>query len=930
MIHDLGAWSGGTLPDYDVAIVGSGPAGMTLVNELSDSGLRICVLESGGLRPTRHGDALRVVRSEGIEIKDYSRERVLGGASTTWAGLSSPLDAIDMEAREILAVPGWPIRRDELLTYWARAVHYRFAPLEMFGAGGFDAVRGKGDVEPTWSGLEEKVFLAAGEPQDFGAEWRHVFEREHADLYLDATVLRLQRGASEHGVAGCVVRSRTGAQHVVSARRVVLATGGIENARLLLASTDRCPAGLGNERDQVGRYLMNHPKHYYGTLHLARPVRELPYFFGCLYKGYAGYAGLRLTDERLRELGLFNGYVRFEPLFPWSDNRGVEALVLLVKRSRGLFRRWKEARRDTIVTLRDYSETGDDSDLQNERKTLLERVGLLGLILVHLPSVLRYALSRLRDGRAPLVKTVRLRNFMEMEPHPENRVLLGDGLDPYGQAVPVVRHAPTERDRRSLVALHAALAREVERNGLGRLTSSLADEPRWPVNLDASHHMGTTRMGRDPATSVVDPDCRLHGADNVYLAGASVFPTSGCANPTFTLVALAIRLADHLRARLGAPPAPASVPAVSAGPRVRLPLPPPAPGTRRVLVVGGGARVATDVLPALISLPDLYSVAGVYARSAHPVESCPHVVDCRPLKTLSAQDLAGVDLIHMAVSKGAVPAVLARLLEHDVSGIDLLIDTPVLLFKHLHHVKRLSAFRNAGVAEDCATLPWIPLVARAVEQGLIGTPTALLLDRSAYRYHGYALAKTLLGCPTIVAARRTRRPDGGSEHEIRLGNRTTARLAGPRDYASGRWAMRGSGGTITDAPDDAWDDVPGTAPAPRLRLELCVEQRTCTGFRLGDLVEPLAPSERQLLGPVRPGESVTARMDDLKRVGLARMLREIHAGGAGYPLLDGLDDMAVDMLCERLGAYRATPITSVHSAMARACLGAFTRLVARG
>src|SRR4030095_2122925 len=117
-------------------------------------------------------------------------------------------------------------------------------------------------------------------------------------------------------------------------------------------------------------------------------------------------------------------YGRFEPVFPWTDSRGVEAFVFLVKRSRGLFRGWKERRREQVVTLRDYSETGDDTDLQNERKSFLGWLGLLGLIVVQLPTVLRYVAARLRRS-APVVRTVRLRNFMEMEPHPENRVLLG-------------------------------------------------------------------------------------------------------------------------------------------------------------------------------------------------------------------------------------------------------------------------------------------------------------------------------------------------------------------------------------------------------------------------------------------------------------------------------------------------------------------------
>ena len=259
--------------------------------------------------------------------------------------------------------------------------------------------------------------------------------------------------------------------------------------------------------------------------------------------------------------------------------------------------------------------------------------------------------------------------------------------------------------------------------------------------------------------------------------------------------------------------------------------------------------MASDVLPALLSLPELWGVGGVYARSAHPVEAGRHRLETDPLKSLRAADLDGVERIHLAVSKPAVPDALARLLEHDVSGIDLLIDTPVLLLKHVHHVKRLSAFRNVWVAEDCATLPWLPLVRRAVEQGLIGAPTDLLLDRSAYRYHGYALAKTMLASPTVVSARRTRCPDGGSVHEIRLANRTNARLVGPRDYASGHWVLAGTTGTITDALGDARADASngesklqaGTAQATTLRLAWCFEGETCTGFRLGEYIPGKQP-----------------------------------------------------------------------------------------
>lgn len=488
MISDLDESDLEKLPEYDVCIVGSGPAGAVLARELRHWGLRIAVLESGKDHPTPLGSRLRTVVSEGLVIREDSRERVLGGASTTWTGLSALLDPIDLEPRHWAGTTGWPIKHEDLLAWYeGAAARYRFPPPRDFELGAspqLRKLRAAGMLRPVWERLEEKIFLAADPPQNFGAEWKVTYAGPTVDLWLDATVLELAGESNPRRVAYGRVRSSGGRVRLLRARVFVLATGAIENARILLLSRSLWPEGLGNDTDQVGRYLMNHPKGYKGVVRFQPPVADLPYFFGCLQRGVSGYAGLRLRESEQRRLGVLNSYVRLEPLIGWTGNAGAQWLV-------------------------------------------------------------RFGFSRLFRGRAR-IRAARVRNFMEMEPDPENRVLLSEVHDEYGQPVALVRHRPTARDRRSLIELHTALAEEFSRTGIGRLDDRVDDGDPWPIDMDASHHMGTTRMGTDPATSVVNPDLRLHEVENVYLAGSSVFPTGGCANPTYTIVALSIRLADHL------------------------------------------------------------------------------------------------------------------------------------------------------------------------------------------------------------------------------------------------------------------------------------------------------------------------------------------------------------------------------------------------
>jgi choline dehydrogenase-like flavoprotein len=538
---------------YDVCIVGAGPAGLSLAKSLSGTGIRTCVVESGDQTPEPFADSLRDLESTGIQIRHDSRERVLGGTSTTWTGLSSPLDDIDFSRRAWVPHSGWPIGKEELVPYYRAASQlFRFPMFSLFSDASW--LPDAGGRVPVWEELKEKPFLASDPPQNFGLEFASVCKDTGVDLILGATVTNLVGDASSGEVRGVRLALNGEATFTLLAHVVVLACGGIENARVLLNSTFSCAQGLGNERDQVGRYFMNHPKGNVGIIELQRPAGPLPGYFGFLASGsgYMGYVGLQLSETTQEREAVLNSYVRFEPVFDWSDNPGVEIAVDYIKRTSALMRVFRRVNKDKMLELRSYAETGDVSKTTRRQEGFAQHLRALRELIRHSGSVGRYASSRLsRRLSQPKVTSIRLRNFLEMAPGTSNRVTLDDRVDAFGVRLSKVTHQCCELDKRSIVTLHGVLAREVDRAGWGCLHSDLeaATEP-WPINNDASHHMGATRMGTNPATSVVNPDCRVHSTRNVYVAGSSVFPTSGCANPTYTIVALAIRLGEHLQKKM--------------------------------------------------------------------------------------------------------------------------------------------------------------------------------------------------------------------------------------------------------------------------------------------------------------------------------------------------------------------------------------------
>lgn len=361
---------------------------------------------------------------------------------------------------------------------------------------------------------------------------------------------------------------------------------------------------------------------------------------------------------------------------------------------------------------------------------------------------------------------------------------------------------------------------------------------------------------------------------------------------------------------------------------------------RRVRVIGAGKRVREAALPAFAALPHRFELAGLHARSARELEAGGRTYPVTTLDSLTAQEVAETDLFYLAVGKDAVPAVLTHLTSFDVSRADLLIDTPVVRFKHFGHARLAQAFRDAWVSEDCVTLPWIDTVLAAVAGGAIGRPRTALFLQSGYAYHAVATAKAVLRGKAVTVATRTKLAGGGALRRMRFARGTRALVLEPRDYAVGRFALLGRSGVIADWDCRADPRLPYLGPDARdvarhpawygaQRLAPVVEDGAWTGFRIGDVETRLDEAEVELLRGGDVDASVVARMDDLKRVGFYRLLRRIAAGEGAWPLLEGLDDMVVDYHLEKLGRYVANPLTSARSGLARVLLGAATRLASR-
>ena len=526
----------GTLGDEeqlaaDVCIVGGGPAGLTLAAELLGSGLTVVLLESGGAHPPAGGQPYHAGRSVGLRYDlEASRVQGVGGSAQHWH-IATPggqtrvrlreLDELDMEARPGVRAPGWPFARASLEPYYKRA----------------RTLWGMQPAEPDEPFIESALrrFFSFAPPDVFTQTLpRSLAADPNTTMVVEAVATELISRGTGAGIEAVAARGSDGRRFTVRARTYVVAAGGIETPRLLLASRTGTPAGVGNHHDQVGRYFMEHPHYLSGFV--APRTHKLFYRTDAwdifLKAGHPVQATYALDAEVLRREGLLSTAF----ILAWRPARA----VLPVGRAGRVDQRGVGAVRRVAAMW--HRRQADPGAARDEAAIVASVPAMAGYFVRQ-----RHAVTADRAGRphrAPIMFD--LHAMAEQAPRPDSVVRLGHGVDRFGMPEVELDWRVGVDDADSMRRSHELMAPLLERHFNVRVSPLLPDRgvPRLGYGY---HHMGTTRMSVRPDQGVVDADSRVHGVDNLFVTGSSVFPAGGSANPTLTIVALAMRLADRLK-----------------------------------------------------------------------------------------------------------------------------------------------------------------------------------------------------------------------------------------------------------------------------------------------------------------------------------------------------------------------------------------------
>jgi choline dehydrogenase-like flavoprotein len=496
----------------DVCIVGGGAAGISIAREFLSTRHRIILLESGDILFNEETQNLYQGQDIGRKYWDPKdirfRLRFFGGTTNHWGGWCAMPGPLDFETRPDIKHSGWPFPLANLEPWYNRAKQVcRIGP---YGFALSDWGVDPASIPPPFNGphFNFEIVRVSRPIVHFSPAYGPSLElAQNIRIFLNANGLYFETESDHNEVKALRVATLSGKRFSVKAKLYILASGAIENVRLLLLSRSKAQRGFGNDFDVVGRFLMAHLAYTGGIVAFTSPSTDPAMFYGRQISMRDGrqvryVRALGLTEKTRRKHALPNMRLVFGPI---------------------------NAKRISKVKRRnDLDQVQDLYDIENfNSRTTTKESGEVGGLLAMVNS--------------------------EQLPNPESRVSLGEVKDALGMQTVSINWQLLREDKRGMAEGHRLLGIELGRSNLGRYQTfvPLDESDTWPDDMIANGHcMGTTRMHANERLGVVDESCRVHGMKNLYIAGSSVFPTGGTFNPTFTIVALALRLADRIKSEL--------------------------------------------------------------------------------------------------------------------------------------------------------------------------------------------------------------------------------------------------------------------------------------------------------------------------------------------------------------------------------------------
>jgi choline dehydrogenase-like flavoprotein len=483
----------GTIVQADLAIIGGGPAGIAIALALASTKLRVVLLEAGGMSFEPATQALYNGVKDGVSYLGLqaSRMRYLGGGTNIWGGWSRPMDPLDFEERTWMPHSGWPFGLDALTPHYARAQElcevgpWLYEKAESWPQAEAPIIAlGKGGVATRW--FEFSKMRGSQLPTHFGERYAEDLQKvANLSAYLHANVTRIGLAANGASVDQLDVATLTGRKFVVKPKATILGAGAIEIARLMLASHDVMPNGVGNANDLVGRFFADHP--------IPRDIATLVLFDG---KMPGHYFAPQAMHGALARAGLFPS---------------------------------EQYRRASHVL---------DSSITVEMPTVLDDLGKAAV------AATSKALGV--DGSKAMAYT--LGGGCEVTPDPDRRITLSNERDALGMPRIKLHNTLAESDLDQFRATLKELGRQLLASRAGMIRLNRKERGDWLNGIDwGNHHMGTTRAAADPKKGVVDADLKVHGIANLFVVGSAIYPTYSAVNPTLSIVAMALRLADHVK-----------------------------------------------------------------------------------------------------------------------------------------------------------------------------------------------------------------------------------------------------------------------------------------------------------------------------------------------------------------------------------------------